>query len=207
MSKRALERRLATLDGFVEPRAALEQYATPAELAAHVVHRAALAGDLADATVVDLGTGTGPLALGAAARGARRVVGLEVDRGALAVARRNEAAFGPAAPVHWLQADARDPPLAVSGRVTAVSNPPFGAQDGNVGADRAFLATAAELADASYTVHNEGSRGFVEAFADDHGGTVTHAFAAQFTVDRQFPFHTEDSTELPVEVYRIDWRR
>lgn len=206
MSKRALERRLAALEDFAEPRADREQYATPADLAAHVVHRAALEGDLQGRTVVDLGAGTGVLTLGAAARGPERVIGLEVDAGALAVARANEGRFEPAVPVDWIRGDATRPPLAPVGDVTVLSNPPFGAQDGSEGADRAFLATAATLADVSYTIHNAGSRAFVESFVADAGGEVTHAFEATFAVDRQFDFHTEERRELPVEVYRIAWR-
>jgi putative methylase len=205
VSKRALERRLADLAGFDQPRADLEQYATPADLAAHLVHRASLEGDLAGRTVVDLGTGTGILALGAAARGPRRVVGIDVDRSALGVARDNGRRFEPSSSVHWLRADATRPPLTVDGPATIVANPPFGAQDGNEGADRAFLAAASELAAVSYTVHNAGSRGFVESFVDDAGGEVTHAFEASFAVDRQFEFHTEARRELTVEVYRVEW--
>lgn len=205
MSKRALERRLGGLKGFADPCAALEQYTTPASLAAHVIHRAGLQGDLAGRTVVDLGAGTGILAFGAAARGAGRVVGLELDPEALATARENERAFEAGAPVDWVAADATRPPLSLAGPTTVLTNPPFGAQDGNEGADRAFLAAAADLADVSYSVHNAGSQAFVEAFVPDEGGTVTHAFEAAFPVDRQFPFHTDERRELTVEVYRVEW--
>lgn len=207
MSKRALERRLADLDGFERPRATLEQYATPAALVAQVVHRASLEGDIAGRTVLDLGTGTGPFALAAAARGATRVVGVDLDRGALEVARRNERAFAPETAVDWVQADATRPPLSTGGPTTILANPPFGAQDGSEGADRAFLAAAASLASVSYTVHNAGSREFVESFVADEGGVVTHAFEASFPVDRQFDFHTEERRELTVELYRIAWDR
>ena len=83
--------------------------------------------------------------------------------------------------------------------------PPFGAQDGNEHADRAFLATAADIADVSYSVHNAGSQEFVEAFADDNDGEVTHAFAAQFDLDRQFDHHAADRQEIDTEVFRIEW--
>lgn len=205
MGKRALERRLGTLEDFAEPRADLEQYATPADVAAHVVHRADLEGDVRNRTVLDMGAGTGVLALGVAARGPERILALEVDPNALAVARENEGVFDPDVSVDWIRADATRPPIVPEGSVTVVSNPPFGAQDGNEGVDRAFLAAAADLADVSYTIHNAGSRDFVEAFVADAVGEVTHAFEATFVVDRQFPFHSEDSREFAVEVYRIEW--
>jgi len=205
VSKRQLETRLAVVAGFDDPEAALEQYPTPPALAAHVVHLADLQGDIQARTVVDLGSGTGMLALAAALRGPARVVGVEVDREPLETARENRLRVGAAAPVHWVRGDATRVPLTLREPTTVVMNPPFGAQDGNRGADRGFLASAAALADVSYSVHNAGSREFVEAFAADNGGAVTHAFAAEFELDRQFDHHTEASATIDAEVYRIDW--
>jgi len=204
-SRAALETKLSVVAGFEDPSAALEQYPTPADLAAHVVHVADLNGDVAGRTVVDLGSGTGMLALGAALRGPDRVLGVEIDPDALATARENERRVAARATVGWLRADATRPPLRPDGPTTVVMNPPFGARAGNDHADRAFLAAAADLADVSYSVHNEGSEAFVESFADDGGGEVTHAFRGSLSVDRQFEFHEADRAELPVEIYRIAW--
>ena len=112
---------------------------------------------------------------------------------------------GTTTPIHWAQADATCAPLCIEGPTTVVANPPFGAQDGRKHADRAFLETTAEIADVSYTVHNAGSRDFVEAFVADVGGEVTHAFEATFDLDRQFDFHEADSRELTTEVFRVVW--
>jgi putative methylase len=204
-SKRDLEIQLSGLVGFVEPRVELEQYPTPADLAANLLHLAGLQGDLTDRVVVDLGAGTGILALGAAIRGARRVVGLERDGAALAVAIENERALDPVTPVDWVLGDAARAPLCPAEPVTVVMNPPFGAQRGSRHADRAFLETTAHVATVSYSIHNADSRDFVEAFAADEGGRVTHAFGASLPLDRQFPFHDEEARELPVEVFRIEW--
>lgn len=204
-TKRALETQLAVVAGFENPRVALEQYPTPPDLAAHVVHLADLQGDIEGRTVVDLGTGTGMLALGAALRGPARVVGVELDRDALTTARENRRRVGTTTPIHWLQADATRAPLRPTEPTTVVMNPPFGAQNGREGADRAFLATAARIADVSYSVHNAGSQEFVEAFAADNGGDVTHAFRATFALERQFEFHDDDRREVDTEVFRIEW--
>ncbi len=204
-SKRSLATKLGVVAGFDDPRAALEQYPTPPDLAAHVVHLADLQGDVDGRTVVDLGAGTGMFTLAAALRGPARVIGLEIDRSALDTARENERRVAASAPVHWLQADATTAPLAVPDPVTVVMNPPFGAQDGNRHADRGFLRTASELAHVSYSVHNAGSREFVESFAADNGGEVTHAFAADLSIDAQFDHHEDDAREIDTEVYRISW--
>ncbi|MEZ3165535.1 METTL5 family protein [Halorubrum sp. RMP-47] len=204
-TKRSLATKLGVVAGFERPDAALEQYPTPPELAAHVVHLADLHGDVDGRTVVDLGTGTGMLALAAALRGPARVVGLELDADALATAGANERRVAASAPVHWVRGDATRSPLAVAEPATVVMNPPFGAQDGNRNADRAFLDAASDISDVSYSIHNDGSREFVEAFAADEGGEVTHAFAAEFRVDAQFDHHTEDARDIDTEVYRIEW--
>lgn len=202
--RRALARRLEAVEGFREPSAALEQYPTPAELAAHLVHLADVQDDL-EGAVVDLGTGTGMLALGAALREPERVVGLDVDAAALAVARENERHVAPTTHVDWLRGDAAGRPPLCLADATVIMNPPFGAQRGQRHADRDFLATASEISRVSYSVHNAGSKKFVESFAADEGGEVTHAFAAEFDVEKQFEFHTRASETLDVEVFRIEW--
>ena len=204
-TKSALETQLAVVAGFEDPQADLEQYPTPPELAAHVVHVADLNGDIEDRLVVDLGTGTGMLALGAALRGPARVVGIDVDRSALTTAVENRRRVGTRTPIDWIHADATRAPLCPDESTTVLMNPPFGAQRGNEHADRAFLETAASISDVSYSVHNEGSREFVESFAADGGGEVTHAFRATLALERQFDFHEADAEEIDTEVYRIEW--
>lgn len=204
-TRRRLAQELAVVAGFEDPRAPLEQYHTPPDLAAHIVHVADLQDDVADRTVLDLGCGTGMLALGAALRGPDRVVGVDVDPAPLSTARENERRVGAMTDVAWVRGDATAAPLCVDDPVTVLMNPPFGAQAGNEGADRAFLETAAAVASVSYSVHNAGSRSFVEAFAADQGGEVTHAFAAEFQLPRQFDHHDEEARSIDTEVFRIEW--
>ncbi|PSP99907.1 RNA methyltransferase [Halobacteriales archaeon QS_4_69_31] len=205
-TKTQLAQQLGVVAGFDDPRVDLEQYRTPPDLAAHLVHTADLQGDIEGRTVVDLGTGTGMLALAAVLRGPERVVGLDLDPAPLSTARENEGRVGSTADVEWVLGDATAAPLAPDGPTTVVMNPPFGAQADNEHADRAFLATAAEIADVSYSIHNGGSAAFVEAFAADEGGEVTHAFESEMDLPRQFEFHDADEKTVTVEVFRVAWR-
>jgi putative methylase len=195
---------LTQLDEFSSPAPAFEQYPTPPELAATILHRATLTGDITDRTVIDLGTGTGNLAIGAALCQAARVIGIDIDLEALAVAADNKARIDAALPIEWIYADATSPPVKHSD-ATVIMNPPFGAQYTARHADRRFLTAARSIGRVSYSIHNDGSEEFITAFTADHNGTITHAFAAELTLHRQFEHHTEDATELPVELYRIEW--
>ncbi len=205
-TRRRLAQELAVVAGFEDPRAPLEQYHTPPDLAAHIVHVADLRGDIERRTVLDLGCGTGMLALGAALRGPKQVVGLDIDPAPLSTARENERRVGAMTDVAWVRGDATVAPFSPAGPTTVLMNPPFGAQSGNEGADREFLETAAEISTVSYSVHNAGSESFVEAFAADHGGAVTDAFAAEFDLPRQFDHHRDESRSIDTEVFRIEWR-
>lgn len=202
--KRELAKRLSAVENFADPSAELEQYRTPTSIAAHLIHLADIHDDLGTHTVVDLGAGTGMLALGAALRGAERVVGIDIDAVAIDAARRAERHLAPPTAVDWIHGDATRSPLRLDA-ATVVANPPFGAHEESRHADRAFLETAVSIARVSYTIHNEGSREFVESFAADNGGTVTHAFAAAFELPKQFAHHEAQSETLEAEVFRIDW--
>jgi len=202
VDRAGVERALSRLSSFDDPDPRLEQYPTPADLAAHLVHLADLHGDL-ERTVLDLGAGTGVLALGAAVKGAR-VVGLERDPTALRVARENATRLDPAREPDWLCGDVARLPLSPDRPVTVLANPPFGAQDDSTG-DRPFLRAAAAVAAVSYTVHNAGSREFVDAFVADNDGRVTHAFRADLDLDRQFPFHDSERETVETLVVRVAW--
>lgn len=202
-SRRALERQLATLAGFDDPRVELEQYTTPADVAATLLHFADLQGDL-DELIVDLGTGTGILALGAALRGSTPVIGLELDSTSLGIARRNQQALEITSGVTWIHGDVESAPLCLE-EATVLMNPPFGAQNTNIHADKAFLATTKRIAAVSYSIHNAGSQDFIEAYVRDQGGNVTHAYETTISLARQFGFHSGNKEKIPVEVYRIAW--
>lgn len=202
-SKKALALSLSELDPIQTPQAELEQYPTPPQIAATMVHLADLHDDLEN-PVVDLGTGTGIIAIGAALRDPPRVVAVELDRQALQTGRRNESRVSAPRLIDWLQADATALPLCLTG-ATVLMNPPFGAQRANRHADRRFLESAIEIAAVSYSLHNAGSREFIESFASDHGGQITHGFETQFQINRQFDFHTHDAISETVELYRIEW--
>jgi putative methylase len=193
---RDLERLLSRIPPHPRPRLDLEQYATPAHLAAPLLFEAASLGDISDRHVVDLGCGTGVFAIGAALVGARPVTGVDVDPASLEVARREAAALK--ADVDFVEADVSQ----WAGRAdTVMMNPPFGAQVR--GADRIFLDVAFRTAPTIYTLHNEGTRGFVEGCAKDAGYAATHAWRLTFPLRHQFRHQEKRVQEVPVVALRL----
>lgn len=197
MRQRQLEILLERVRPFPSPRAELEQYALPAPAAAALLHFASLRGDLAG-TVYDLGCGTGILAIGAALLGAPRVVGVDRDREALAVARENAAALG--AGVEWLDADVASLDPAAHRADVVLMNPPFGAQ--RKGADRPFLRKALELAPVAYGFGNRGSEEFVKRFISP--ARLTATMVLDVPLKRTFPWHRKESREQAIELYRME---
>jgi len=195
-----LEMALQRLSGFPSPKPALEQYATPASVAARLLFHAAGEGAIEGERVLDLGCGTGVLACGAALLDAASVAGIDCDRGALRAARENalsrdiEVALicgevGPAFPV---RPDSFD---------TVVMNPPFGAQQRH--ADRPFIDCALAVAPVVYGIFNAGSRPFVERYIEGRAG-ITAAVGGAFTIPRTFSFHRRDKMEIPVEILKLE---
>jgi len=193
VKQRKLEILLEQVEGFDSPSAALEQYSTPAVLAAELLHFAYMQGDLED-TVFDLGCGTGILAIGAKLLGAEKVVGFDLDNKALKIARKNAENMG--VDVEFLHCDISE----VQGHAhTTVMNPPFGAQA--KGNDRPFLLSALKTSDVVYSIHNCGSHGFIEKFIGD--ARISDWYTTGFPLKRTFKFHKKDVERINVEVYRI----
>lgn len=200
MKLKQLEMALQRLAGFSRPKAALEQYQTPAPLTARLLYHALMKGDIVGKRVVDLGCGTGMLAIGAALLGAGSVTGLDIDEGALAVARENARLLD--AEVTFLSADLRDGDCRerIGACDTVVMNPPFGAQTAH--ADRPFIDCALSVADVTYSIFNAGSIPFVEAYTAQRA-EISEKIGGAFPIKRTFAFHKKDVQEIEVEILRL----
>lgn len=87
---RQLEEYLQQLDVFKTPKVSLEQYATSAHIASHLLYTAqSQFNDIEGKSVADLGSGCGILSLGAKMLGAEYVVGFEIDSDAVDIQYRN----------------------------------------------------------------------------------------------------------------------
>jgi len=200
--KRDLERALSEIEAHPLPNAYLEQYTTPSKVAAETLYLAAYVyDDIIDKTVMDLGCGTGRLAIGAALLGAKEVFGVDVDPIAVRVAQKNAEIMGVKEKTHWIAADID----VVKGTFdTVLQNPPFGVQRRR--ADRRFITKSLELSSTIYSFHKggESNREFIKRFIEGHGGRVTNIFPLKMEIPRMFKFHTKRKRSIQVDLYRIE---
>jgi putative methylase len=215
-----LERFLSGIKPHPSPKASLEQYTISEQVAADILYLAAYANsDVIGKTVLDLGCGTGRLGLGAAFLGAKTVVGVDVDREAVAIAAENAENAGLKAVTDWIACDID---VIVGKYDTVLQNPPFGVQ--KRGADRRFLEKALEVGGSVYSLHNHpraderiiqmlrSSRGrllqvevspFIQRFVEEHGGVILAVYALLMTIPRMFEFHMKLRRDFVVDLYVI----
>ena len=197
-----LEKAISEIETHPMPKAYLEQYTIPSRLAAEILFIATYVyDDIVDKTVVDLGCGTGRLAIGAVLLGARETFGVDVDKVAVNVARKNAERKDVKQNTHWTVADIG----VMQGTFdTVLQNPPFGVQRRR--ADRKFIEKSLELGRRIYSLHKSGERNqeFIKRFIERHGGKVTGIFPMKMDIPRMFEFHTKKKRSVQVDLYRIE---
>lgn len=219
LRKLDLEIFLSQVKPHPSPKPNLEQYTIPADVAATMLYIAAYTyNDIVDKSVLDLGCGTGRLALGAVFMGAKEVVGVDVDETAVKLAYESAVKANLKEKVHWIVGDI----TAVQGKFdTVLQNPPFGVQKRR--ADRKFLEKALEVGKTIYSLHKNPRGGdalikklktqnivpvapspFLKNFIEKHGGEIKAVNALKMTVPHMFSFHTKQKHEFVVDLYIIE---
>jgi putative methylase len=218
--KRNLEIALSKVAPHPAPKAHLEQYTIPANVAAEFLYIAAYVNDdIVEKNVVDLGCGTGRLAIGAALLGAREVIGVDIDKIAVKLACKSATKLGVKDKIQWLVADVD----ALHGVLnTVIQNPPFGVQKRK--ADRRFLQKSLEIAHSIYSLHKGESskelaktlkkRGtpiklvqpsvFLKRFIEKRGGKIRATYAMTMTIPYMFEFHRKRKYEFLINLYIIE---
>lgn len=200
--KQHLERAIAEVMPHPKPKAYLEQYTIPSEIAAEILYLATYTyDDIADKAVMDLGCGTGRLAIGAVLLGAKEAFGIDIDPSAIKVAKDNAKKLAVKEKTNWIIGDVN----VLHGHFhTVLQNPPFGVQKRS--ADRTFLEKSLELGQRIYSLHKGGehNREFIKRFIERRGGKVTGIFHMEMTIPKLFEFHTKKRRNIKVDLYRIE---
>jgi len=158
----------------------LEQHATESELAAELLWHAA--PRLQGRKVLDLGAGTGILAIGAALLGAAEVIAVEKDEAAARLLRENLETYEGTEQVRVVVEDIER--FTEEGDLV-IMNPPFGTKRRH--ADRVFLEKAFHLAPLVYSIHKTSTAGFIHAFIHDKKCRITLELQKEFPLLRSMP--------------------
>lgn len=200
--KRHLEMILQGIPPHKSPKVHLEQYTTPANIAADILWNAYSLGDIENKKIVDLGCGTGILAIGAALLGAEEVIGVDIDPDAIEVAKLQASKIGVDDITNFISTDVQN---IIQKADTVIQNPPFGAQKaGTKNADRIFIKKAIEIAPITYSFHIKETEEFVEKFFNLLNGFTTYKFYYSFKIPKIYDFHQKEKININVVVLRIE---
>jgi putative methylase len=205
MKKKELELILENLKPLEKPKVKLEQYTVPAYLAAEILNLAHVSGDIEGKFVVDLGCGSGRLAIGAALLGAKKAVGVDLDAEAIKQAEENlkiaESLIKKKLRVEFVCCNIEEWDKKCD---TVVQNPPFGTKGSC--SDKLFLEKATSIARKVYSLHKNGrkkTREFLEKFVSSLGCRVENVIKFSFYLPHTFRFHRKPKVRYDVDLYVI----
>lgn len=206
IKKSELQILLQKLEEPKYPKPSLEQYTITGNLAAEILNLAYLHGDIKDKIVFDFGCGSGRLAIGAALLGAKLVVGIDVDKNVIKVAKENlkrhEIYSSKKLPVFFVICDIRN---WFSKANTIVQNPPFGVKTRH--ADRIFIEAALRCGERIYTLHRNGrkkTRTFLKNFIESFNARVEKILKYEFILPHIFKFHEKPKVKYFVDLYVVE---
>ena len=195
--KKHLEMAIQKVPKHPNPKVDLEQYSTPATIAADLLWNAYSLGDIADKKVMDLGCGTGIFALASKLLGAASAIGVDIDKDS------TDLASSYCGDVDFICSDICD--LENDFDVdTIFQNPPFGSQkNAKKGADLKFISKAIELSPkVLYSFHMASTEEFLISYFEKNDLEITHIFRYNFPIPKIYEFHTRESANVEVIVIR-----
>lgn len=195
--KKHLEMAIQKVPKHPNPKVDLEQYSTPATIAADLLWNAYSLGDIADKKVMDLGCGTGIFAIASKLLGAASAIGVDIDKDS------TDLASSYCGDVNFICSDICD--LENDFDVdTIFQNPPFGSQkNAKKGADLKFISKAIELSPkVLYSFHMASTEEFLISYFEKNDLEITNIFRYNFPIPKIYEFHTRESANVEVIVIR-----
>ena len=216
---------LENVPNHPNPKVGLEQYSTPATIAADLVWNAYGLGDIDGMNILDLGCGTGIFAIASSLMGASCSLGVDIDGESIALAKITQNSISEQYDVdvnntNFIVGDINsfnsisdllnesnlnkinNNESSLNRFDTLIQNPPFGSQEkGKRHADREF---AVGSADVIYSFHMKNTEEFVIDYYRDLGAEVTHKLVYKFPIPKIYDFHNEESREVKVIVLRVE---
>ncbi len=200
MKKKQLDIALSQIENYSDPKLKWEQYSLDAKSASEIAYIAAFVNnDVRDKNVIDLGCGSGILAIAVSLLGASSVVGVDIDDQAIKTAQINAKKMG--ADIDLVAADIG----SIRNRFdTTTMNPPFGSW--HKGADIRFLQKALDISNVIYSLHKRSFsvRDFMQKKIPKIGGRLTEIYEMNIEINRTYSFHQRRQYEVKTDLYRIE---
>jgi putative methylase len=199
---------LSRLRDVENPDPKLEQYRTPSDIVAHVLYKALDEGDIEGRSVMELGCGPAPFAIGALILGARPVHAVDIDPRAIEVARSNmdsvisSGLVDSGREIDLITGDISDDGLELPIVNTIIMNPPFGSQKRK--ADRPFIRAAAKHAGSIYSIHNGNTLPFLEKEWKRNGGNIVYSEHRSIQIPHRFHFHTKERSSADIVMIKVE---
>ena len=204
VKRKDLEIFLEQLEKVAKPKLELEQYPTPARVAADMLWFAGIEhDDIIGKNVLDLGCGSGTLAIGAAYMGAEEVTGLDIDCDSITIAKRNSSNFSLKEKCNWICMSVEN--CKLKNIDTVIMNPPFGMRKESLSKDRTFIEVALNLTKTIYTIvpYADKTREFFKEHLKELGAEIDKIVQMEFEIKHQFDFHKKEKHMTVVDLYRI----
>ena len=198
MKKKELEIILQKVPSFINPSPNLEQYLTPANIAADIIFLAHQFEDIRNKNVIDLGCGTGIFSFGAYITGANKVIGIDIDKYCIEIAKKY--AKKTDYKISFLVSNVIDFEEKCD---TILMNPPFGAQKSNLNIDRIFIDKGFKIASVLYSLHLTKTISFIEKLIEKKGGNIAYSKKYIFPIRWIFDFHKKKVVYYDITLLRI----
>lgn len=194
MKLKNLKIALAGVKDFINPKISLEQYITPAELAAQIVYTAhSQYNDIENKSIVDLCTGTGMLSIACSFYNPNSILSIDCDEDALNVCRKNLEYF------EIENCEIKNQRLEdVNYRCdTVLMNPPFGTK--NNGIDIVAVEKALEIGDVVFSLHKSSTRKYIQTKFPD----CKVLAELKYELQRTQKFHKKNKKIIEVDLIRF----
>lgn len=202
-SKQDLELALSKLANFENPSFELEQYATPAHIAADWIWQMALRSEISGRIILDAACGPGILGIGLLLMGAKKVYFVDKDVDVMQICIANYEQTKEEYEVGQAEFISHDISIFDEEVDIVVQNPPFGMKTKHL--DKKFLEKAFSVATLVYSMHKYSTKSFVEAICNDYQFTITHMWRYDFPIKKQFEHHTKPVQKVDVGLWRMEF--
>ena len=199
LSKKKLAIVLSKLKQFDNPKVILEQYSTDSEVAAEILWKAYMNGDIEGKIIADLGCGPGIFGIGAALLGAKKVFFIDKDQSAIDTTELNVIDVGiENCVLDVKKIDVSDFKKKVD---VVLMNPPFGTKVKHH--DKVFLKKAMQVSKIIYSIHKITSKKFIEEFSKDNGFKVDYVIPFDLRLRKAMKHHKKPAVFVNVGLWRL----